>query len=223
MRSNRHEVPDFLRLAMRLGVEHVVLRHLFDLRIGHFSSDNFGHHFVYEEERLPYADYVTLEREIRGASEFGDLGISYTWNGQSSFIAEQAEAGVDIPCLFPWKFLCVRPLHDGYAPCVYLKKSIAPPSATTLEDVWNGDTMVAMRTSLVAGHVPDFCMKYGDACPLVLEQRAREPAPVAPGRELTSMLTGATLGHPSGWLGGIRRLLPRARSGFGRLFADSSR
>jgi MoaA/NifB/PqqE/SkfB family radical SAM enzyme len=179
MRSNRHEVLDFLRLAMTLGVEQVILRHLFDLRVGDFNVESFGHHFVYEDERLPYADYVAIEADIRGRTEFAALGIHFAWNAGNSFIAQQAEPGVDIPCLFPWKFLCVRPLHNSYAPCVYLKKSIAPPSATTIDEVWNGPVMVGIRTSLAAGAVPDFCMTYGDACPLVLERRAQQAAPAA--------------------------------------------
>jgi MoaA/NifB/PqqE/SkfB family radical SAM enzyme len=177
MRSNRHEVAGFLRLALRLGVERVILRHLFDLRVGEYSSDNFGDHFAYEDERLPYADYARIETEIRAAPEFGGLGIQFAWNSASSFIAQQAEEGVDIACLFPWKFLCVRPLHNSYAPCVYLKKSIAPPSATTIEEVWNGETMVGIRTALAAGTVADFCMTYGDACPIVLKRRAELAAP----------------------------------------------
>jgi MoaA/NifB/PqqE/SkfB family radical SAM enzyme len=190
MRSNRHEVFDFLRLAMKLGVTQVILRHLFDLRVGDYSTDNFGSRFVYEDERLPYDDYVSLEHEVRAEPEFAGLGIHYAWNASSTFIAQQAEEGVDIACLFPWKFLCVRPLHDSYAPCVYLKKSIAPPSATTIAEVWNGEIMVGIRQALAAGEVADFCMTYGDACPIVLKRRAElaeaappaaaEPAPATP-------------------------------------------
>lgn len=175
MRSNRDEVPEFLRTAMRLGVQHVLLRHLFDLRVGEYRTDNFWHHFVYDDERLALADYLTLESEVRGPAEFAGLEIHAAWNDKDSFIAEQAEPGVDIACLFPWKFLCVRPLHDTYAPCVYLKKSIAPPSATSIGEVWNGEMMLEIRRSLAAGNVPDFCMTYGDACPIVLKERAKAP------------------------------------------------
>jgi MoaA/NifB/PqqE/SkfB family radical SAM enzyme len=177
MRSNREEVPGFLRTAMRLGLQHVMLRHLFDLRVGEYSSDNFGQHFAYENERLPLADYLSLEHEVRESAEFAGLEIHATWNGKDSFIAEQAEPGVDIACLFPWKFLCVRPLHDTYTPCVYLKKTIAPPSATSIDEVWNGEVMVGIRRSLAAGDLPDFCMTYGDACPIVLKRRVEASVP----------------------------------------------
>jgi MoaA/NifB/PqqE/SkfB family radical SAM enzyme len=173
MRSNRQEVPAFLRMAMSLGVQHVLLRHLFDLGVGEYSTDNFGQRFVYEDERLSFTDYARLEDEVCGSQEFAGLEVHAAWNGSTSFIAEQAEPGVDIACLFPWKFLCVRPLHDIYTPCVYLKKSIAPPSATSIEEVWNGQTMREIRGSLAAGTIPDFCLTYGDVCPLVLTERSR--------------------------------------------------
>jgi glutamate-1-semialdehyde 2,1-aminomutase len=171
MRSNRNEVFDFLRTALRLGVRRAMLRHLFDLRVGDYSANNFGYAFVYENERLPYAEYKDIEAAVRAAPEFAEMEIYYQWNEKESFIAEQAEPGVDIPCLFPWKFLCIRPIHDIYTPCVYLKRGIASPSRATVEEVWNGDVMVQLRTSLAASEIPDFCMTYGDNCPLVLERR----------------------------------------------------
>jgi hypothetical protein len=201
MRSNRHEVCDFLSTAMKLGVKQVILRHLFDLRLDQYKTENFGHTFVYEDERLPFADYVRLEGEVRAATQFAGLGIHFTWDETTSFIAQQAEKGVDIECLFPWKFLCVRPLHDIYTPCVYLKKSIAPPSANTIEAVWNGEVMVAMRKSLAAGEVPDFCMTYGDACPIVLKRRAQD---------------ALTPGPPATRASGLHRWLRRRSAGLRR-------
>jgi hypothetical protein len=58
-----------------------------------------------------------------------------------------------------------------------LKKSIAPPSEHRVEDVWNGEIIVGMRTELAAGKVPHFCRTHGDACPLVLESH-RPAAPL---------------------------------------------
>lgn len=187
MKSNRHEVFDFLRLAQRLGARAALLRHLFDIGAGDFAANNFGLHFVYEEERLALQEYQAIESEIRGSPEFSPAGQSFggprgtrpplelyfAWNSKDCFIAEQAEPGVDIPCLFPWKFLCVRPLHGSFSPCVYLKrKSIAPSPEASFEEVWNGEILRGLRRSLARGQVPDFCMTWGDPCPLVLEHRA---------------------------------------------------
>lgn len=174
MRSNRHEVDGFLGLAAGIGVRRVLLRHLFDLGHDRFTAEGFGHRFVYGEERLPLLEYQQIERRVRQARPA--LDVEFAWNPKDSFLAEQAEEGVDIPCLFPWKFLCVRPLHDIFTPCVYLKQPIAAPSTTSVDEVWNGEVMRGLRRALAAGKVPDHCMANGHCCPLVLEQRAKAAA-----------------------------------------------
>ena len=175
MRHNRDEVFDFLRLAQGLQARCVILRHLFDMRRPEYVSTSFGTPFVYEQERLPQSEYMALRSAIEESDEFAALRIDYEWNAPESFIAEQRLPGVDIPCLFPWKFLCIRPLHDLYTPCVFLKRGIAKPSAATPEEVWNGETMVEMRRSLASGQIPHFCRTYGDACPIVLNAGLRRP------------------------------------------------
>jgi MoaA/NifB/PqqE/SkfB family radical SAM enzyme len=181
MRSNRHEVIDFIRLGRRLGVRTVLFRHLFDLGEDRFEANVFGQHFVYGRERLPFEDYKEIEREIRATEEFkvGNPGVLFAWNGDDSFIKQQAEPGVDIPCLFPWKFLCIRPLHGYYTPCVYIKKGIAKTNQT-VDQVWNGEVMQELRQSLAKKEVPRYCCEHSDICPLVLEKRARESAAATP-------------------------------------------
>ena len=175
MRGNRHEVFAFLELASSLGINRVSLRHLFDLRAGAYRVDSFGYQFCYEQERMDYSGYLSLRSEIEAEPAFDHLNIHYQWQPEQSFIQEQAEEGVDIPCLFPWKFLSIRPLHDSYTPCCFLKSSIALPSQTTVEEVWNGEILVGMRTELAAGKIPHFCRTYGVACPLVLASFRSEP------------------------------------------------
>ncbi|MBM3765237.1 MAG: radical SAM protein [Acidobacteria bacterium] len=169
MRGNRHEAIPFLRLARGLGVERVIFRHLFDMRVGDYAVRSFGHEFRYESERLDYKDYMALRAEVESSGEFGGMLIHFEWKAPESFIQEQAEPGVDIPCLFPWKYLCIRPVHDSYTPCCFMKKPIAKPSEASVAEVWNGEVMVGMRTELAAGKIPHHCRTHGDACPLVLE------------------------------------------------------
>ena len=179
MRSNQHEVLDFIRLTRRLGVPQVLFRHLFDLGQPDFQTDQFGHHFVYGREMLPFAEYQALERRIRASDEFtrADPGVQFAWNGQDAFLKQQAEPGVDIPCLFPWKFLCIRPIHGFYTPCVYLKKGIAKTSDHSPAQAWNGEVMQGLRRELARGEVPKYCCEHSDICPLVLDKRAREEQP----------------------------------------------
>jgi MoaA/NifB/PqqE/SkfB family radical SAM enzyme len=181
MRSNQHEVMDFIRLGRRLGVKGVLLRHLFDLNNPTFETSSFGHHFVYGTEMLPWEEYHQIERVVRESEEFkaGGLEVYFAWNGQDGFIKGQAEPGVDIPCLFPWKFLCIRPIHKYYTPCVYMKKPIGKTDEMTVEEVWNGEVMRELRSSLAKGEVPQYCCDHSDICPLVLDKRAREARAVS--------------------------------------------
>jgi MoaA/NifB/PqqE/SkfB family radical SAM enzyme len=171
VRSNYDEVPEFLRMAVRLGIRKVMLRHLFDLHSNGYTCASFGSVFDYDHERLPLTSYRKLEQDIGAAAEFKNLEIIYLWNEKESFFSEFSERGVDMPCLFPWKFLCVRLLHDMYAPCPFLKKSIASTTSATLDEVWNGQIMADMRRSLGQGKIPEFCLSFGDMCPLVMAQR----------------------------------------------------
>ncbi|MEX2219994.1 MAG: radical SAM protein [Phycisphaerales bacterium] len=182
MQSNKHEVVDFVRLCTRLGVQRILFRHLFDLHEDAFQTRQFGHDFVYGRERLAFEEYRQIEREVHesGEARAPGLTILFAWNSRSSFLNEQAEPGVDIPCLFPWKFLCIRPIHGYYTPCVYLKKGIAS-TTEPVERVWNGEVMQGLRLSLARGEVPRFCCENSDICPLVLEKRARETRPAEPG------------------------------------------
>lgn len=188
MRSNRHEVLDFIRLGGRLGIKAILFRHLFNLGEDAFEANNFNHHFVYGKERLSFEEYQEIEREVNESHERRTVGIpvQFAWNSKDSFIKGQSEPGVDIPCLFPWKFLCIRPIHGFYTPCVYIKKGIARTDEMSVEEVWNGEVMQGLRRSLARGEVPTYCCEHSDICPLVLEKRARDaaagaPAPVEPG------------------------------------------
>lgn len=176
MKSNRHEVMDFIRLGRELGVKGLLLRPLLDLGEEKFEVANFGHHFVYARERLAFAEYQEIERRVRESGEFKDGGIEmyFAWSGKSSFIAEQAEPGVDIPCLFPWKFLCIRPLYNFYTPCAYIKHGIAKVSEMSVGQVWNGEVMQGLRRELARGDVPRYCCEHSANCPLVQEKMARE-------------------------------------------------
>ena len=122
VRTNFDEAFDFLALAKSLGVKNVMLRPLFDFVVGfHYVRDTFGHEFDYRNEKLELDKYKELESHIEGLSEFSSMDISYQWSSQESFVAEMLTGDSDIPCLFPWKFLNVRHLHDMYLPCMFLQ------------------------------------------------------------------------------------------------------
>jgi MoaA/NifB/PqqE/SkfB family radical SAM enzyme len=178
MRSNADEVMDFLSLTRSLGVNNVMFRPLLDFVAGsHYVCDSFGHEFDYENEKLGLDYYTELENHIREQSEFSSMKLSYQWSSQESFVAEMLDGESEIPCLFPWKFMNIRNLHDMYLPCMFLQESIGSPSEASVEDIWNSKTLVEMRESLVSGDIPQFCSNHSISCPLVLEKDPQATRP----------------------------------------------
>jgi MoaA/NifB/PqqE/SkfB family radical SAM enzyme len=171
MRSNADEVMDFLSLTRSLGVNNVMFRPLLDFVAGsHYVCDNFGHEFDYGNEKLGLDYYKELESHIKSRSEFSTMNLSYQWSSQESFVAEMLDGDSDIPCLFPWKFLNIRDLHDMYLPCMFLQESIGSPSEASVDDIWNSKTLIKMRESLASGDIPRFCSEHSVSCPLILEK-----------------------------------------------------
>lgn len=171
MRSNAGEVMDFLSLARELGVSNVMFRPLLDFVAGsHYVCDSFGHRFDYGEEKLGVDNYKEVEQRIKERPEFSTLNISYQWSSQESFVAEMLDGDSDIPCLFPWKFLNIRTIHDMYLPCMFLQESIGSPSEATVDDIWNNETLITIRKTLASGEIPEYCCDYSVSCPLVLEK-----------------------------------------------------
>lgn len=124
------------------------------MRAGSYGVNSRGHEFVSADERLTYDSSVSLRSLIEATNEFSGRNIHFEWSSGESFIRQQADPGIDIPCLFPRKFRHIRPLHNPSTPCCLLKRSIASPSETSVEDVWNGEVMVGTRTELAARKVP---------------------------------------------------------------------
>jgi MoaA/NifB/PqqE/SkfB family radical SAM enzyme len=171
MRSNVDEVMDFLSLVRSLGINNVMFRPLLDFAAGtHYVCDSFGHEFDYGEEKLDLDHYREVENRIRERPECSTMHLSFQWSSQESFVAEMLAGESGIPCLFPWKFLNIRNLHDMYLPCMFLQESIGSPSEATVDDIWNNPTLIKMRESLASGVIPQYCMDYSVSCPLVLER-----------------------------------------------------
>jgi MoaA/NifB/PqqE/SkfB family radical SAM enzyme len=171
MRSNADEVMDFLSLTRSLGVNNVMLRPLLDFVAGsHYVCDSFGHEFDYGNEKLELDYYKELESRIRRHADFSTMNFSFQWSSQESFVAEMLDGDSEVPCLFPWKFLNIRSIHNMYLPCMFLQESIGSPSEASVDDIWNNKTLVKMRESLASGDIPQFCTDHSVSCPLILEK-----------------------------------------------------
>lgn len=151
MRLNRGEVPDFLRLAGSLGTR-VALAPLFDQPSP--TRSDFGYHFVYREEMLPYDDLLDLGESAKTlAAELG-IDLAMQWDSQTdNAVASLSEPGVEIPCLFPWRYLLVRQHVHAVLACAYHTQAIGYLSRRRLQRMWNSRAIARLGRALLRGDV----------------------------------------------------------------------
>lgn len=87
MKVNRHEVDDFVKLCAELGVDEMVLRPLnFSEGIG-LDWERDGHHFVYQEQLLPFAELIRISGRVAELCKLHDVIL----NDQLDFEGESME------------------------------------------------------------------------------------------------------------------------------------
>jgi MoaA/NifB/PqqE/SkfB family radical SAM enzyme len=213
MKINREEVSDFIHLAHSLGVFRVSLRHLLDIQGGVKTRNEFGYDFIYDQEMLSYEEYQDVGVKAKKLAQNLNLYITINWESAESYIDSLAEPDVDIPCLYPWKFLLVQEHTKNLYICCYMDMAIDNLKKQSLEEAWNCETLKKMRRSLADGNIPQFCMEHGVNCPLVAEAMSNgQPLNVAS----TSIDSGFTMGEKDadhlsyGWYG-LDNFPPKAR------------
>ncbi len=168
MRVNCEEVLDFLKLAHHLGINNINLRHLFSVPDGVRPRNDFGYPFIYKYEMLSPEEYSCISTSSKVlANELG-LNLIIHWEAAGSEINSLSVPGVDIPCLFPWKFSFVQEHSKNVYMCCYSNAVLGSVNTHSLEQIWNGDLITQVRKELVSGKVPEFCKIHGLSCPLVL-------------------------------------------------------
>jgi MoaA/NifB/PqqE/SkfB family radical SAM enzyme len=172
MRINRHEVPQFLLLARKLGVPRVLLAPLHDRPSKPLGR--FGYDFVYEREMLPLEELDPIGRDAEMQGQDLGLDVRLQWrSGADVALQTFAEPGVDVPCLIPWRFLHIQQhSHKVYA-CPYHKRPIGDVSENSLDEIWNGPVAQGLRSALGTGRIPQYCWNNSAACPLIFDARRK--------------------------------------------------
>lgn len=181
MRVNCEEVPDFLKLAHYLEIKNINLRHLFNMPDGSRPRNDFGYKFIYNDEMLTPQEYDAISKSSKILAQELGLNLIIHWEPAESEIKNLSVPGVNIPCLFPWKFLFVQEHSKNVYMCCYSNALLGSVNKTSLEQIWNGKIMIEVRNSLANGKIPELCKKHGLSCPLVLQadqKRGVEPVAV---------------------------------------------
>jgi MoaA/NifB/PqqE/SkfB family radical SAM enzyme len=174
MRVNRHEVVDFIRLAVNLGVDVVELRALNEIQEDvQVQKGDFL--FDYKEQMLSLEELeeVRIEAE-KAAFEMGIiLDCQYKVSEEETyyiFLPIEFQ-DMDIKCTQPWRFLL--PYQNGdTVGCCYMNESLGNWREKGLDVLWNSQRMQNMRKEMATGTLSSECWDYS-SCPIVKAEKAK--------------------------------------------------
>jgi MoaA/NifB/PqqE/SkfB family radical SAM enzyme len=169
MRVNCEEVTDFLKLAQYLEIKNINLRHLFNIPDGSRPRNDFGYKFIYSDEMLTQKEYDSIRKCSKILARELGLNLIIQWEPSDSEIKNLSVPGVNMPCLFPWKFLFVQEHSKDVYMCCYSNALLGSLNKNSLEQIWNGNIVIEARKSLISGQIPELCKIHGLSCPLVLK------------------------------------------------------
>lgn len=175
MRSNCHEIEDFINLAAKIGIDFVELRAL-NQRLTNKISKRGDFEFSYHHEFLSLRELSMIQKNAEvEAKKIGiPLRSQFDTNPLQSqyFFKLEDESNLLAPCTFPWRF--VKLIHDGRTfPCAYITKSMGDWRKLGLNKVWNCKVWRDIRRELSQGKLSAMCLNF-NSCPLV--RKKSEPS-----------------------------------------------
>ena len=145
MRSNLAEWPEFLRMAKRLGVDHVYARHL-----EAYTAEM--------EEELLWHDQAAFNAARLGALALADeLGVGLSVPLPFSFTPRKGR----MACSVPWKFAMILGNGDVAACCIP-GLVMGNLHENTMEEIWNGPNYQELRATVNSDKPKPTCA----ACPM---------------------------------------------------------
>lgn len=166
---NKDEVHAFIELAKKLQASSALLARPYTFGFDPIERNDFGYSFKYNEQRLSDDEYFELAQTALAYAKSLGVTLHVGWlANDDSPLGGMLFPDVDTPCMFPFKFILARG-HDKKAlVCCYNGGTVGDLEKNTIEEIWNGETIVAMRKALNKHFIPEFCWKYHHGCPLIL-------------------------------------------------------
>lgn len=175
MRENIEELPDFVRLAKKLGADKIVISHLFDdesiwgVPYG-WSVERDGWRFDYHAQHLKH--FPRLSNEIvKSSFELAEsLGILLESGSHYLYFENDSENDTERnnklcvtvkDCRFPWQWAQVRTNGD-VVPCCYISTPdlrLGNLREESFDAIWNGKTAKELRQSILCSEIHELCAK----------------------------------------------------------------
>ncbi len=158
------QLPDFVRLAARIGVEEVHLQRL--------VFDDLGRGLARSESSLFEKTQAEEEAAIAAAQELGrTLGVTIDASGATEPGTSLKRGDDELPwsaCRRPWSLMYFT-AHGRALPCCiapfsargYESYTLGDATQQTLREIWNGDAYQDFRTALIGDLPPKPCQHCG--------------------------------------------------------------
>jgi len=139
---NVRDIPDFVRLAIDLGVDGVTFSYLTV-----FTKEQIRQSCFFDKELTN--EMIQLGRSI-GAS----AGLSMTFPPLFDSAIENDFAEQQ-PCRYPWDWIYLS--TEGVNYCCYSVASVGQLKDSSFEEIWNSETYQRLRSDLIHGVANDLC------------------------------------------------------------------
>jgi len=175
MKSNIHELPDFIRLAGRLKASDIHLMHMARFNMNKEVEESLFDDKAKCNRMLAKSRLLADELEIN-LIDPGDFPLDRELGDckqvRISARSRSAKQRFDLSlndydferncCPFPWRFVGINP-YGEVVPCGwwFSEKPMGKIHTHSFEEIWKGDRYMALRKKLVSGDLHKNCM----ACP----------------------------------------------------------
>jgi len=169
MRSNKHEINDYIGLMQQIGVDRIRFRALLkDSIYDDFVSNRADSTFQYRDEILTTEELDCLAGKIEEVTAITGMPVIIEWK---AFVENQQTDKNKPLCSEPWQ--CLYVLNRGIIPCCFGKNSIGTLDGVEnsklenfLDNTWNSGVLLEMREKLAKRQLSDYC-KNTPSCPIV--------------------------------------------------------
>ncbi len=176
MKTNIHELEDFVKLCADLKIDIMILRPLNDNLIKKANVKRGDYVYNYKDELLNFEELIEVSRKVRNYSKKYNINFynQLYFDIEYKEILEKSDSekkqNIEVEkskikppiCEEPWKSFYI--LRGGVLPCCFGNGTIG--KMDEFKELWNGEKIRKMREHLARGELSQYCLK-SNYCPIV--------------------------------------------------------
>ncbi len=147
--QNIEQLPDFVDMAARLGIEAVVVQNLIV-----FRKEHEAYSLVHRQDCARRMYREARRRALKG-------GIALSLFSPAPYFFDEGDHVWPLFCRDPWESFWVRPNGD-VCMCCFSRTVMGNLEKQSLEEIWNGERYQYFRRHVNTAYLPEECKE----CPL---------------------------------------------------------